>query len=291
MIIQTDLPHTCSLGVLSLISLICPLTFEGTFFPYFTIFDTDFKEINDIIDSDKQGSLILGVTNPFFMKVFNNCNNVFQIKEKHGILVSKTFSKQKACIQPVDEITSQLMSSNTNEALAINNALLRKHFRELNLDLLEPFTKYFSLNLQKLREMPYSDNSTFMNFDEAEFIRDLAYSDQFLPLLKYTSRPNVIKIYEKFIKSNTFYQWFAAQRQKASFYAHVLQQEAIHHFDLDKVLPKLSRSQCQDIFSKIEVQIKIEESEERIEKLKDQLEILHLAISNMSENDEEYVFL
>jgi len=69
-------------------------------------------------------------------------------------------------------------------------------------------------------------------------------------------------------------------------------QNAIHNFDLERILPTLDREQCLQIYSKIESRIKYEETIENndavIKKLKDQLELLARALLKL---DQEYVFI
>ena len=53
LLIVTDNPETCSLIVLGMISLVSPLIYTGDFYPYLTIFDTDFRNIQSLCDRKK----------------------------------------------------------------------------------------------------------------------------------------------------------------------------------------------------------------------------------------------
>lgn len=59
----------CSHSVLGIMSLISPITYHGDFRPYFTVYDDDFKHFCNLHDRDMLPPLLLGVTNPFFLKV------------------------------------------------------------------------------------------------------------------------------------------------------------------------------------------------------------------------------
>ncbi|CAK5080905.1 unnamed protein product [Meloidogyne enterolobii] len=70
----------CSSIVHSLISLISPLKYEPDYRPYFTIHDSDF---NDILNSKQNcrwnNICVIGVSNPFFLKVLNYWPNILKI--------------------------------------------------------------------------------------------------------------------------------------------------------------------------------------------------------------------
>jgi len=66
----------CSQAVLGLMSLIDPLWYQGDFRPYFTVYDPDFKHYTQMHDHQRLPAVILGVTNPFFLKSFENCPNI-----------------------------------------------------------------------------------------------------------------------------------------------------------------------------------------------------------------------
>lgn len=62
----------CSMAVLSLVGLIYPVTYCGDYRPFFTIYDQDYKEIVNMHNEhhgNNMPSMILGVTNPFILKV------------------------------------------------------------------------------------------------------------------------------------------------------------------------------------------------------------------------------
>lgn len=67
--VMADTPEYCTSLVFGAISLISPLDFTADFRPYFTIYDEDYKCIKEECDRGATKAILLGVTNPFFLKV------------------------------------------------------------------------------------------------------------------------------------------------------------------------------------------------------------------------------
>ena len=68
LVVQAASPAQCSALTQALTTIIHPLTFLADYRPFYTIHDTDFKELTSS-NSSALPSIILGVTNPFFNKV------------------------------------------------------------------------------------------------------------------------------------------------------------------------------------------------------------------------------
>lgn len=67
-LVLSDSPMICSNAVLAIVSLISPVEYTGDIRPYFTIFDPDFRDIQTHTENRTLGPMIIGVTNPFFLK-------------------------------------------------------------------------------------------------------------------------------------------------------------------------------------------------------------------------------
>lgn len=65
--ILADSPDISSSMVSVMTSLIFPIDYCGNFSPYFTIFDPMFNKIKE--EKQKNYNLLIGVTNPLFLKV------------------------------------------------------------------------------------------------------------------------------------------------------------------------------------------------------------------------------
>lgn len=81
--IITDSPNQCSELVLASISLISPLTYTGDYRPYFTIYDPEFPLIQQELDQSIVRSIIIGVTNPFFLKTFNKFPYIIRLDNQY----------------------------------------------------------------------------------------------------------------------------------------------------------------------------------------------------------------
>jgi hypothetical protein len=68
-IISSDCPSTCSSVVMLLSTLISPMKYCGDLRPYITIFDIDFKEYKDEDTLKFVNSPLMGIINPFCIKV------------------------------------------------------------------------------------------------------------------------------------------------------------------------------------------------------------------------------
>jgi hypothetical protein len=80
-------PAVCSHLVLSLVSLISPVHCKSDYRPYFTIYDQDFKHFNavhDISGGNSLPSIILGVTNPFFLKSLHKFPHILCVGDQNN---------------------------------------------------------------------------------------------------------------------------------------------------------------------------------------------------------------
>jgi hypothetical protein len=61
-------------------SLISPLIYRGDYRPFFTIADADFRHFQQLHDhASLNTALIIGVTNPFFLKAFDNVAHIVHV--------------------------------------------------------------------------------------------------------------------------------------------------------------------------------------------------------------------
>ncbi|XP_027902961.1 protein DENND6A-like [Vigna unguiculata] len=72
-------PPQCCEAVASLVSLLAPLLCSVDFRPYFTIHDPVFARLNSIQEGEAFPSMILGVTNLFFLKALRNIPHIVSV--------------------------------------------------------------------------------------------------------------------------------------------------------------------------------------------------------------------
>ncbi|KAI8058066.1 hypothetical protein BDF22DRAFT_663541 [Syncephalis plumigaleata] len=78
----------CADTVLSLINLIAPIPYGGDWRPYFTVHDSDFKAYSSRLKTP--GSVIVGVTNPFFKDAFDHWPNILRVNQADTTVPTRT---------------------------------------------------------------------------------------------------------------------------------------------------------------------------------------------------------
>ncbi|XP_014857589.1 PREDICTED: protein DENND6B isoform X1 [Poecilia mexicana] len=79
LVVMAPSPTVCSETILALVSSISPLKFCCDFRPYFTIHDSEFREYTTRTQAPP--NVVLGVTNPFFIKTFQNWPHIVRLGE------------------------------------------------------------------------------------------------------------------------------------------------------------------------------------------------------------------
>ena len=319
-------PDLCSRAVFALISTMAPLPFVGDFRPYFTIYDSDFNTFAESLGNGQQRShssgspippVILGVTNPFFLKSFEKFPNIISLGQGennvhyHNKWIKPTVWNRSKVLRKMTEVNcppsflvqrAQSLPSNTevikqllpvrnkrkqydfnsgeagdnikqlnrrkgirsgkiqcvferrddtsNSANdgkvgigacaedAINNALLRQHFRSLTVTFLQPFERYFGIDFGAQTGNNNNNNnnnnnkSSQLNVDGTDGIALVGFGPysieclnlpsfekkSFLKYLKQSGMPNAFKmvgmkskflrLYDKFVETTHFKTWF-----------------------------------------------------------------------------------
>uniref|UniRef100_A0A6A7FWQ2 Protein DENND6A n=1 Tax=Hirondellea gigas TaxID=1518452 RepID=A0A6A7FWQ2_9CRUS len=92
LLIISKTPAGCAHAVLGLTSLISPIVFQGDFRPYFTVYDDDFKHFSALHDHKMLPGVVLGITNPFFLKVWNHFPNILFLRMRETVESCSLFS-------------------------------------------------------------------------------------------------------------------------------------------------------------------------------------------------------
>jgi len=201
--VVSDLPSECSETVLGLLSTICPLEYQTEYKPYFTIYDPEYREIQDLYDKKIAKCAIIGVTNPLFLKTMENYPNIFHLekdylKSKKAKAAKKTSlleSLQKTYTLPDPNLKKMFMNVDTEEVDAINNALLKKSLQNLTESFLSIFQIYFKLQINDIKK-----------FEEKDFMKFLELQ-KFTFKAQFSSQSHIIKLYTKFLKSSNFQRY------------------------------------------------------------------------------------
>ncbi|XP_030382038.1 protein DENND6B [Scaptodrosophila lebanonensis] len=116
-------PADCSHMVQTLIALIAPLEYCAEARPYFTIHDSEFKEFTQECSNRPIPSVILGVTNPFFVKLLKDWPHMLRLVDNQKNMQQHQFFHKNS--RNSSSATSFSSSSGTsNRALKANQGPL-----------------------------------------------------------------------------------------------------------------------------------------------------------------------
>ena len=237
--ILSQSPTLSSSAVLAVTSLIHPITSCADFRPYFSVQDVDFRTISKYGTSDdfpftRKGP-ILGVTNPYFVKVLKVWphimslhpndrsskeprNDITKTRKKHARerLLSdfhETFISERHfvvddCAEKCNSVLSQLVLTGDVATMdQVNTGILRAHFVELTCGFLQPLQACFdkiwsSLNCSLLQK-PAAFRKTVSTSD----FRDHVYEKGYCSKLFKRGRKSVLRLYDNFICGCHFANW------------------------------------------------------------------------------------
>ncbi|MBN3288828.1 DEN6B protein, partial [Polyodon spathula] len=194
-VIMAPSPTVSSETILALTSSISPLKYCCDYRPYFTIHDSEFKEYTTRTQAPP--NVILGVTNPFFIKTFQYWPHIIRIGElkisgdlpkqvkvkkltklktldtKPGIYTAyKTFlHKDKTLIKRL------LKGIQRKRPSEVQSAILRRHLLELTQSFIIPLERYL-VSLMPLQRAvtPWKNPPQIRPFSQEEFMRTLEHS-------------------------------------------------------------------------------------------------------------------
>uniref|UniRef100_A0A8C5QEZ7 DENN domain containing 6B n=1 Tax=Leptobrachium leishanense TaxID=445787 RepID=A0A8C5QEZ7_9ANUR len=221
--------HINNVQELDLFSCISPLKFCSDFRPYFTIHDTEFKEYTTRTQAPP--SLLLGVTNPFFIKTLQHWPHILRVGEprmsgdlpkqvklkktnkiktldtKAGMYTSyKPFlHKDKALIKQLLKGLQKKLPSTTL------SFLLQKHLFELTQSFLIPLERYMgSLMPHHSSITPWKNPPQVRPFQQEELMKMLEHTG---PQFSSSIKGDWMGLYRRFMKSPHFDGWYR-QKQK-----------------------------------------------------------------------------
>ncbi|XP_059510522.1 protein DENND6B isoform X2 [Stegostoma tigrinum] len=248
-IIMAVSPKISSDLVLALTSCIEPLRYCCDYRPYFTIHDAEFKEYTTRTQAPP--NVILGVTNPFFIKTFQHWPHIIRIGDvkmsgdlpkqikvkklmklrtldtKPGIYTSyKTFlHKDKALIKRL------LKGIQRKRSPEVQSVIVRRHFLEL--------TQSFIIPLNPPQIHP---------FIKEEFMKTLEYAG---PQLTSVQKGDWVGLYRRFFKSPNFDGWFRMRYQEMCKKLEILHLEVLCEADLLMWVQEKSEVEVVDLVLKL----------------------------------------
>ncbi|XP_027900092.1 protein DENND6B [Xiphophorus couchianus] len=248
LVVMAPSPTVCSETILALVSSISPLKFCCDFRPYFTIHDSEFREYTTRTQAPP--NVVLGVTNPFFIKTFQNWPHIVRLGEikmagdlpkqvkvkklsklktldtKPGIYTAyKTFlHKDKILIK---RLLKGIQRKRPSEA---QSAILRRHLLELTQSFIIPLERYMASLMPLQRSVTaWKTPPQVRPFSQDEFISTLDHTG---PQLTSMLRGDWMGLYRKFFRSLNFDGWYRQRHREMTQKLESLHLETICDADL-----------------------------------------------------------
>ncbi|XP_041610704.1 protein DENND6B isoform X5 [Vulpes lagopus] len=239
LVVLAPSPAMSSEMVLALISCLQPLKFCCDYRPYFTIHDSEFKEFTTRTQAPP--NVVLGVTNPFFIKTLQHWPHILRVGEPKmsGDLPKQVKLKKPSRLKTLDTkpglYTAYSAHLHRDKALLkrllkglqkkrpwdTQTALLRRHLLELTQSFIIPLEHYMA-SLMPLQKSitPWKTPPQIRPFRQDDFLRSLEHAG---PQLTCILKGDWLGLYRRFFKSPHFDGWY---RQRYKEMAHKL--EALH---------------------------------------------------------------
>ncbi|XP_046502385.1 protein DENND6B isoform X6 [Equus quagga] len=229
-----------SVHELDLFSCLHPLKFCCDYRPYFTIHDSEFREFTTRTQAPP--NVVLGVTNPFFIKMLQHWPHILRVGEPRmsGDLPKQVKLKKPSRLKTLDTkpglYTAYTAHLHRDKALLkrllkqglqkkrpsdMQTALLRRHLLELTQSFIIPLEHYMA-SLMPLQKsiMPWKTPPQIRPFRQDDFLCSLEHAG---PQLTCILKGDWLGLYRRFFKSPHFDGWYR-QRHKEM----VQKLEALH---------------------------------------------------------------
>uniref|UniRef100_A0A8C5RVU3 DENN domain containing 6B n=1 Tax=Laticauda laticaudata TaxID=8630 RepID=A0A8C5RVU3_LATLA len=221
LVVVAPSPAMSSEVVLALASCLAPLKYCCDFRPYFTIHDNEFKEYT----TRTQGppSVLLGVTNPFFIKMLQHWPHLLRLGE---LRVSGLYTSYKAFLHKDKTLIKRLLKGiQKQRPPEAQSALLRRQLLELTQSFIIPLEHYMASLMPLQRTItPWKTPPRIHPFHQEDFLKSL---DQAGPQLTCALKGDWLALYRRFFKSPNFDGWFRQRHQEMRQKLEALHLEAI----------------------------------------------------------------
>ncbi|XP_042367649.1 protein DENND6B isoform X2 [Plectropomus leopardus] len=249
LVVMAPSPTVSSEMVLALISSISPLKFCCDFRPYFTIHDSEFREYTTRTQAPP--NVVLGVTNPFFIKTFQNWPHVVRLGEikMAGDLPKQVKVKKLSKLKTLDTkpgiytafktflhkdkilIKRLLKGIQRKRPSEVQSAILRRHLLELTQSFIIPLTP-----------------PQIRCFSQDEFMSTLDHTG---PQLTSVLKGDWMGLYRKFFRSPNFDGWYRQRHKEMTQKLESLHLEVICDADLMSWTKDKSEVEIVDLILKL----------------------------------------
>ncbi|NXG64937.1 DEN6B protein, partial [Hemiprocne comata] len=279
LVVMAPSPTVSSEMVLALTSCLAPLRFCCDYRPYFTIHDSEFKEYTTRTQAPP--NIIVGVTNPFFIKTLQHWPHILRVGElrmsgdlpkqvkvkkpaklktldtKPGIYTSyKTFlHKDKTLIKRLLKASKHFLLSHTLGGIQrkrpseVQSALLRRHLLELTQSFIIPLEHYIASLMPLQRAItPWKNPPQIRPFRQEDFMKTLEHAG---PQLTCVLRGDWLGLYRRFFKSPNFDGWYRQRHKEMTQKLEALHLEAICEADIVAWMKDKSEVEIVDLVLKL----------------------------------------
>uniref|UniRef100_A0AAR2LDB7 UDENN domain-containing protein n=1 Tax=Pygocentrus nattereri TaxID=42514 RepID=A0AAR2LDB7_PYGNA len=303
LVVMAPSPTISSETVLALVSSICPLRYCCDFRPYFTIHDSEFKEYTTRTQAPP--NVILGVTNPFFIKTFQCWPHVLRLGEvkMSGDLPKQVKVKKLAKLKTLDTkpgiytayktflhkdkalIKRLLKGIQRKRPSEVQSAILRRHLLELTQSFIIPLERYLASLMPLQRSVtPWKTPPQIRPFSQDEFMATLDHAG---PQLTSMLKGDWMGLYKRFFRSPNFDGWYRLRHREMTQKVECLHLEAVCDSDLLTWTKDKSEVEIVDLVLKLREKLMrarkhhLPVKEELVEKLENYIQIV---ISSLPED-------
>ncbi|XP_015673393.2 protein DENND6B, partial [Protobothrops mucrosquamatus] len=267
LVIVAPSPTMSSEVVLALASCLAPLKYCCDFHPYFTIHDSEFKEYT----TRTQGppSVLLGVTNPFFIKMLQHWPHILRLGElwMAGDLPKQVKLKKLAKLKTLDTkpglytsyrtflhkdktlIKRLLKGIQKKRPSEAQSALLRRQLLELTQSFIIPLEHYMASLMPLQRTItPWKTPPRIRPFHQEDFLKSLEHAG---PQLTCVLKGDWLGLYRRFFKSPNFDGWFRQRHREMRHKLEALHLEAIAEANVGAWMVDKSEAEAVDLVLKL----------------------------------------
>ncbi|XP_006888171.1 PREDICTED: protein DENND6B [Elephantulus edwardii] len=260
-------PTLSSEMVLALTSCLRPLKFCCDYRPYFTIHDSEFKEFTTRTQSPP--NVVLGVTNPFFIKTLQHWPHILRIGEPKmsGDLPKQVKLKKPSRLKTLDTkpglyttytahlhrdkvlLKRLLKGVQKQRPVDVQSALLQRHLLELTQSFIFPLEHYMASLMPLQRSItPWKTPPQIRPFRQEDFLRSLERSG---PQLTCVVKGDWLGLYRRFFKSPHFDGWYRQRHKDMAQKLEALHLEAICDANIEAWIKDKSEVEVVDLVLKL----------------------------------------
>ncbi|GMR48154.1 hypothetical protein PMAYCL1PPCAC_18349, partial [Pristionchus mayeri] len=224
LLVMAPSPTRVASIVQSLVALISPLRYASDFRPYFTIHDSEFREYTG--RSKHTARVMLGVTNPFFVKALDHWPHILKVSDtndtesndkpsektrKHWdgrTLDAKDglFTQYKPYLQRDEGLIKKLSKDGPSE---MHSSVLQRHLLELTQSFMIPLERYLSSLMPLRKEMsPFKSIPSVRPFVLDNLVQSVEEAG---PSLTCVIKGDWTGLYRRFIQSPSFAEWLSSR--------------------------------------------------------------------------------